>query len=162
MLSVSIQTPSVILGGDEDGVWLCLYILLFVYPLVCISSPGGFQLVWLCTGLWLGLSIFEGHLGRASLNQGCAGTLGSGGRKSSGCRGNFSHGLCAERKGLFSLLQVSPESGGEEEKGICTSRSSHQRDPREKAPPAPRPGCHWLFAFSNTPKDILKQFLLHK
>jgi len=68
-------------------------LVLFVCP------AGGSQLVWLCAGLWLGLSIFDGHLGRPSLPA-------SGGGKSSGCRGNFSHGLCAERKGLFSVSQV--------------------------------------------------------
>lgn len=130
--------------------------------LICVSSSRGFQPIWLCAGLRLGLSIFEGRPGRALLNQGCAGTRGSRGRMSSGCRGNFSHHLCAERKGLFSLLQVSPESGAEDKKGICASGFSHQGDDWGKAPPALQPGCYWLFAFSNMPKDTLKQFLLHK
>lgn len=125
MLSVSIQTPSVIPGEDKDGVWSCLYILPGWW-----WWGGCFSWVWLCAGLRLDLSVFEGHVGRASLDQGCAGTLGSRGRKSSGCRGNFSHGLCAERNGLSSPSQVSPESGLEEEKEICMSRSSHQHDPR--------------------------------
>lgn len=162
VLSVAIRTP---ISHPRAGIgrgWVlfvypavcissCLYILLFVYP-----HPEDFSCSGFVAGLRLGLS-FEGHLGRASLNQGCAG-----GRKSSARRGLSSHGLCAERRGLFSPSRVTLESRGEEEKGICTSRSSHQRNAWEKASTAPRPGCHWLFTFSNMPKDILKQFLLHK
>jgi len=44
MLSGSIQTPSVILGGEEDGVWSCLSVLLGDL------SWSGFALVcgWAC------------------------------------------------------------------------------------------------------------------
>lgn len=85
---------------------------LFVHPPSGNFSWSGFVLVcgWACPSL------------RSSLNQGCTNT---GGEKAQ-VRGNIKHSFCVEKKGLCSLSKVNPDLQGDEEKGICTSRSSHQ------------------------------------